>query len=79
MTEITSQEQLKSIISRIEELEEDKKSVSEDIKEVYLEAKGNGFDTKAIRRVIKLRKMAEQERKEQEELVNLYSATIGME
>ena len=71
-------EQLKSFIERIERLEEEKKALSDDIREVYAEAKGNGFDTKIIRQIIRLRKMDASDRAEQEELLDLYKNAIGM-
>ena len=80
MTEVidsTSQSQLKSTIERIERLLEDKKSVQEDIKEVYLEAKGAGFETKIIRKIIKLRSISKAARDEEEALLDLYASAIG--
>ncbi len=65
-------EQLRTIVARVERLDEEKAAISTDIREVYSEAKGNGFDTKALREVIRLRKKDRQERAEQEELVTLY-------
>jgi uncharacterized protein (UPF0335 family) len=70
-------QQLKSIIERIERLEEEKKTIADDIKEVYAEAKGNGFDIKIIRKVVSLRKQDTAERVEQEQLVDLYLAAVG--
>ena len=69
-------DQLKSIVERIERLEEEKKTISDDIKEVYAEAKGNGFDTKIMRQIIKLRKMEEPDRREQDELLDLYRRAL---
>jgi uncharacterized protein (UPF0335 family) len=77
MTNISG-EQLKSVIERVERLEEDKKNVQEDIKEVFAEAKGNGFDVKIIREIIKLRKMDRDERYEREELLDIYRRAIGL-
>jgi uncharacterized protein (UPF0335 family) len=74
-----SSERLKSIIKRIEKLEEDKASVSEDLKEVYAEAKGTGFDAKLIRQIVRIRKMEVEARREQEELLDLYKSALGME
>jgi uncharacterized protein (UPF0335 family) len=74
-----SGERLKSFISRIEKLEEDKAAVGEDLKEVYAEAKGVGFDTKIIRQIVRLRKIEIEKRRETEELLDLYKAAIGME
>lgn len=72
-----SSERLKSFIKRIEKLEEDKANIANDIKEVYAEAKGTGFDVKIIRQIIRLRKIDHDERREQEELLDLYLAAIG--
>lgn len=73
-----SSAQLKSFIERIERLEEEKAAVAEQIREVYGEAKGMGFDIKIIRQVLKIRKMEAQERFEQEELLDLYLTALGM-
>jgi uncharacterized protein (UPF0335 family) len=74
-----SGERLRSFIQRIEKLEEDKAAVGEDLKEVYAEAKGVGFDTKIIRQIVRLRKMELEKRRENDELLELYKAAIGME
>jgi len=74
-----SGERLRSFIDRIERLEEDKAAVGEDLKEVYAEAKGVGFDTKIIRQIVRLRKVELEKRRENEELLDLYKAAIGME
>ena len=71
--------QLRAIIERIERLEDEKKTISEDIKEVYAEAKGTGFDTKAVRTIIRLRKKDQAERQEEEAILDLYKAALGME
>ncbi len=73
----TAQTQLKSIIERIERLEEDKAAVMGDLKEVYLEAKGNGFDVKILRKVVRLRKQDKAKRQEEDALLDLYLAAIG--
>ncbi len=73
----SAQGQLKSVIERIERLEEDKKSVMEDLKAVYAEAKGNGFDTKIIRKIIRLRKQDTAQRQEEDALLDLYLSAIG--
>ncbi|MFN3858746.1 MAG: DUF2312 domain-containing protein [Caulobacter sp.] len=73
----TAQTQLKTIIERIERLEEDKAGVMADLKEVYAEAKGNGFDTKILRKVIRLRKQDKAKVQEEEALVDLYLSAIG--
>ncbi len=70
--------QLKAIVERIERLEEEKKAIADDIKDVYAEAKANGFDTKILRTVIRLRKQDKAEREEQETLLELYLAALGM-
>jgi len=69
---------LRSFIDRIERLEEEKKALAEDIKEVYGEAKGVGFDVKTIRKIVSLRKMEPEKRNEEEELLDLYKTAIGM-
>lgn len=71
-------EQLKTVVERIERLEEDKKGVADDIRDVYVEAKGSGFDTKALRAVIKLRKIDKATRDEQEAILDTYLHAIGM-
>jgi uncharacterized protein (UPF0335 family) len=73
-----AQGQLKTIVERIERLEEEKKSIAGDIKEVYAEAKGNGFDTKVLRKVITLRKKDAAERQEEEAMIDVYLAALGM-
>ena len=73
-----AKDQLKAIIERIERLEEEKKATSEDIKDVYAEAKGNGFDTKALRTIVRMRKMDGAERREQEEILETYMHALGM-
>lgn len=70
--------QLRALIERIERLEEEKKTIADDIKDVYAEAKGNGFDTKAIRTIIRLRKQDQAEREEAETILDLYKAALGM-
>ena len=71
-------DQLRSFIERIERLEEEKKALSEDIKEVYAEAKSEGFDTAIMRQVIRIRKMNEADLQEQEELLEVYKRALGM-
>jgi len=70
--------QLKSLIERIERLEEEKGALDADIREVYSEAKGNGFDTKIIRQVIRLRRLDTTERQEQDAVLDLYLSALGM-
>jgi uncharacterized protein (UPF0335 family) len=71
-------DRLKSFIERIERLEEEKKALANDIKEVYAEAKGTGFDTKIMRQLIRLRKMDKDDLDEQETLIDIYKRAIGM-
>jgi uncharacterized protein (UPF0335 family) len=75
--DVTS-ERLKSFIERIERLEEEKKGIADDIKDVFAEAKGTGFDVKIMRQVIRLRKMQADDRREQEELLDTYMRALGM-
>ena len=71
-------DRLKSFIERIERLEEERKTLSADIKEVYAEAKGTGFDTKIMRQVIRLRRMDKDDLDEQESLLDVYKRALGM-
>lgn len=71
--------QLRAFIERIERLEEEKKTIADDIKEVYAEAKGTGFEVAAIRQLIRLRKQDPSERQEAEAILDLYKAALGME
>lgn len=71
-------DQLKSIIARVEKLEEEKQGIAADIKDVFAEAKGNGFDVKAIRTIIKMRKMDASEREEEETILDTYLHALGM-
>lgn len=73
-----AKEQLKAIIERIERLEEEKKTTSDDIRDVYAEAKGNGFDIKALRTIVRMRKMDTDERREQEAVLEIYMHALGM-
>ncbi len=73
----TAQGRLKTIIERIERLEEDKAAVMEDLKQVYLEAKGEGFDTKILRKVVRLRKQDKAKRQEEEAILDLYLSALG--
>ena len=72
-----AQGRLKSFLERIERLEEDKAAVSNDLKEVYAEAKGEGFDTKILRKVVRLRKQDKVKRDEEQTLIDLYLSAIG--
>jgi uncharacterized protein (UPF0335 family) len=73
----TAQGRLKTIIERIERLEEDKAAIMADLKEVYAEAKGEGFDSKIIRKVVRMRKQDKAKRLEEEALIDLYLSAIG--
>jgi uncharacterized protein (UPF0335 family) len=73
-----ARDQLRTIIERIEKLEEEKTAIAGDIKEVYAEAKANGFDTKTLRRVVQIRRQDSAERQEQEALLDLYLHALGM-
>jgi uncharacterized protein (UPF0335 family) len=70
--------QLKSLIERIERLEEEKGALASDIREVYAEAKGHGFETKIMRQVVKIRKLDKAEQQEQEAVLDLYLSALGM-
>lgn len=70
--------QLRAFIERVERLEEEKKTIGEDVKEVYAEMKGTGFDTTAVRDLIKLRKQDQAKRQEREAILDLYKSAIGM-
>ena len=71
-------DQLKSVIERIERLEEEKAALSADIRDVFAEAKGNGYDVKALRQIVKIRKMDAHERDEQETILDTYLRALGM-
>jgi uncharacterized protein (UPF0335 family) len=79
MAEKKTDARLKSIIDRIERLEEEKKGLGADIREVYAEAKGVGYDPKILRKVISIRRMDEKARAEQEALMETYMLALGME
>ena len=73
----SAQEKLRQLVARIEKLEEEKKSISDDIKETYAEAKGTGFDAKVLRQVVRYRKQDRTEREEQEQVRELYLHALG--
>jgi uncharacterized protein (UPF0335 family) len=73
-----AKDQLKAVIERVERLEEEKKALADDIKDVYAEAKANGFDVTALRTIVKLRKQDTDERKEQEAILETYMHALGM-
>jgi uncharacterized protein (UPF0335 family) len=70
--------QLKSLVERIERLEDEKAALTADIREVYAEAKGHGFDTKIMRQVVRMRKLDTSDRQEQEAILDLYLSALGM-
>ena len=71
-------DQLKAFIERVERLEEEKKTIADDIRDVYAEAKGSGFDVKALRTIVRLRKQDIEERKEEEAILETYMHALGM-
>ncbi len=73
-----AKDRLKAFVERVEKLEEEKKTISDDVRDVYAEAKANGYDVKALRTVVKLRKMDVNERKEQEAVLETYMHALGM-
>jgi uncharacterized protein (UPF0335 family) len=80
MTDIgdNARNQLRSLIERIERLEEEKKTIGDDIKDVYAEAKSHGYDTKVLRKVVSIRKQDQNDRLEQEAILDTYLAALGM-
>lgn len=70
--------QLRAFIERIERLEEEKRAIADDIKDVYAEAKGTGFDAKIIRKIVSLRRKDIHKRKEEEEILDVYMSALGM-
>jgi uncharacterized protein (UPF0335 family) len=74
-----AKDQLKSIVERIERLEEEKKAIADDIRDVYAESKGNGYDVKAIRTIVRLRKLDGNERQEAETILHTYMHALGMD
>ncbi|KAB7646327.1 MULTISPECIES: DUF2312 domain-containing protein [Polymorphobacter] len=78
MNENVSAEQLRLFIERIETLEEEKKGIADDIKDVYAEAKGTGFDTKTMKAIVRLRKMEAAARQEAEALLDTYKTALGL-
>ncbi len=73
-----AKDQLKAIIERIERLEEEKKATSDDIRDVYAEAKGTGFDIKALRTIVRMRKQDTDERREEQAVLEMYMNALGM-
>ena len=77
-TEEVNAGHLRAFIERIERLEEEKKALADDIKDVYAEAKGNGFDVKIMRKIVSIRKQDREKRREEEEILDLYMAALGI-
>lgn len=77
MTDSTTNNQLQSVIERIERMEVEKAAVAEDIKQIYLEAKGNGFDTKIIRKIVAMRKKSAEEREEERAMIEVYLGQLS--
>jgi uncharacterized protein (UPF0335 family) len=73
-----AKDQLKAFVERIEKLEEEKKAIADDIRDVYAESKANGFDVKALRQIVKLRKIEPTEREEQDAILETYMHALGM-
>ena len=73
-----ARDQLRSIVERVERLEEEKKAIADDIRDVFAEAKANGFDVKTLRTVVRMRKIEASERQEQEAMLDLYLSALGM-
>ena len=78
MADVIAAEQLRLFIERIERLEEEKKGIADDIRDVYAEAKSNGYDTKTMRAIVRLRKMETHQRQEADALLETYRAALGM-
>lgn len=78
MAKAFAKDQLRSLVERVERLEEEKAALSADIREVYSEAKGVGFDTRIMRQVVRLRKLDRADRQEQEAILDLYLGALGM-
>lgn len=73
-----SDDQLRLFIERIERLEEEKKGIADDVRDVYSEAKGMGYDTKIMRQIVRLRKMSQQDRQEMETILDVYKSALGL-
>ena len=78
MSAKVAKDHLKAFVERIERLEEEKKTISDDIRDVYAEAKGNGFDVKALRTIVRMRKQDANERAEEETILETYMQVLGM-
>lgn len=77
-TTAPTKDQIKAIVERVERLEEEKKAIADDIRDVYAEAKGNGFDVKALREIVRIRKQDAEKRKEHEAVLEVYMHALGM-
>lgn len=77
-TAAIAKDRIRSIVERVERLEEEKKTISDDIRDVYAEAKGNGFDARALRTIVRMRKQDANERAEQEAILDMYLQAMGM-
>lgn len=77
--EAVSNDQLRLFIERVERLEEEKKAIADDIRDVYAESKSNGYDTKIMRQIVRLRKMETHDRQEMETLLDMYKAAVGLD
>lgn len=73
-----AKEQLRAIIERIERLEEEKKTIADDVRDIYAEAKGNGYEVKALRTIVRMRKQDADDRREQETILETYMQALGM-
>lgn len=78
MSDVIAADQLRLFIERIERLEEEKKGIADDIRDVYAESKSNGYDTKTMRAIVRLRKMETHQRQEADALLETYRAALGM-
>jgi uncharacterized protein (UPF0335 family) len=78
MAATVSDDQLRLLIERVERLEEEKKGIADDVKDVYAEAKSVGYDTKIMRQIVRLRKMSVQDRQEMEAILDIYKAALGL-
>jgi len=79
MSDVIAADQLRLFIERIERLEEEKKGIADDIKDVYAESKSNGYDPKIMREIVKLRRMEKHHREEAEMLLDTYKAALGLD
>ena len=79
MSDTVAADQLRLFIERIERLEEEKKGIADDVKDVYLEAKANGYDVKTMRAIVRLRRMEKNARQEADALLETYRAALGLE